>query len=408
MKLLQQLVLLIGCGLSVSLAAAAEDHGHGHEEDMAPTGAHGGRLMESGNFAVELQIYEQGVEPEFRAWAYDNGEELAPDDWTLSVSLERLGGRVERFNFASASDGHFLRGDGVVGEPHSFDVSVNASYNGQPHSFSYESHEGRIEMSDAMAGRMGIGLAEATPQELKQRIRLYGNILPDPNQIAHVHGRYPGIIQRIDLNLGDRVEEGQLLAVIQANDSLQNYEVRAPITGTVVDIHANPGELAAADSLLTIANYERVWAALYLFPGHNQRVRQGQSVSIQAGEHHAQTQISYLNPGEGRTPYVQARAPIDNRDASWTPGLLVEGQVTVDEFPVDLAVDNRALQEFRDWQVVFIRVGDQFEIRPLELGRTDGRFIEVLDGLSPGDVYVVENSFLLKADLEKSGASHSH
>ena len=33
---------------------------------------------------------------------------------------------------------------------------------------------------------------------------------------------------------------------------------------------------------------------------------------------------------------------------------------------------------------------------------------EVLEGLNPGDRYVVENSYLLKADLEKSGASHDH
>jgi membrane fusion protein, heavy metal efflux system len=73
-----------------------------------------------------------------------------------------------------------------------------------------------------------------------------------------------------------------------------------------------------------------------------------------------------------------------------------------------LAVDNRALQDFRDWQVVFIKIGDTYEIRPLELGRTDGSFTEVLGGLNPDDTYVVGNSYLIKADLEKSGASHDH
>jgi len=82
--------------------------------------------------------------------------------------------------------------------------------------------------------------------------------------------------------------------------------------------------------------------------------------------------------------------------------------VTIGEFEVDLMIDNRALQEFRDWQVVFIQIGDQYEIRPMELGRTDGKFTEVLGGLNVGDRYVVENSYLLKADLEKSGASHDH
>ncbi len=118
--------------------------------------------------------------------------------------------------------------------------------------------------------------------------------------------------------------------------------------------------------------------------------------------------IRYLNPGVGLSPHVVARVPIDNPDLVWTPGLLVEADVTIAEFEVALAIDNRALQQFRDWQVVFIQIGDSYEIRPLELGRSDARYTEVLSGLHPGDRYVVENSYLLKADLEKSGASHDH
>jgi cobalt-zinc-cadmium efflux system membrane fusion protein len=44
----------------------------------------------------------------------------------------------------------------------------------------------------------------------------------------------------------------------------------------------------------------------------------------------------------------------------------------------------------------------------LTLGRRDTRFVEVLEGLAPGTVYVTENSYLIKADIEKAGASHDH
>ncbi|MDP2380154.1 MAG: heavy metal resistance protein CzcB, partial [Pseudohongiella sp.] len=39
---------------------------------------------------------------------------------------------------------------------------------------------------------------------------------------------------------------------------------------------------------------------------------------------------------------------------------------------------------------------------------TDGEFVEVLSGLSAGESYVVDNSYLIKADIEKSGAEHAH
>ena len=99
---------------------------------------------------------------------------------------------------------------------------------------------------------------------------------------------------------------------------------------------------------------------------------------------------------------------MENPDGALSPGLLVAGDIVVETFDVPLAVENRALQSFRDWSVVFIQVDDTYEIRPLELGTSDGTLTEVLEGLQAGDRYVVDNSYLIKADIEKSGASHDH
>jgi cobalt-zinc-cadmium efflux system membrane fusion protein len=57
---------------------------------------------------------------------------------------------------------------------------------------------------------------------------------------------------------------------------------------------------------------------------------------------------------------------------------------------------------------VFAQVGDAYEVRMLTLGARDGEFAEVLSGLKPGTRYVTAQSFLIKADIEKSGASHDH
>ena len=73
-----------------------------------------------------------------------------------------------------------------------------------------------------------------------------------------------------------------------------------------------------------------------------------------------------------------------------------------------LAVRQSALQTFRDWTVVFERVGDDYEVRPLTTGRSDGEWVEVLEGLDAGAQYVTKGSYLIKADIEKSGASHDH
>ena len=67
-----------------------------------------------------------------------------------------------------------------------------------------------------------------------------------------------------------------------------------------------------------------------------------------------------------------------------------------------------AVQTLFDFTVVFSQHGDVYQARPLTLGRRGGGFIEVLKGLTAGERYVVENSFLIKADIGKAGASHDH
>ena len=66
------------------------------------------------------------------------------------------------------------------------------------------------------------------------------------------------------------------------------------------------------------------------------------------------------------------------------------------------------MQAFRDFTVVFEQVGDEYEVRMLQLGQQQGDWVEVLDGISAGAQYVSANSYLIKADIEKSGASHDH
>ncbi|MCY1294887.1 hypothetical protein D9M70_442040 [compost metagenome] len=58
--------------------------------------------------------------------------------------------------------------------------------------------------------------------------------------------------------------------------------------------------------------------------------------------------------------------------------------------------------------MVFGRYGKYLEARPLELGRSDDKMVEVLEGLSPGEKYAAGNSFTVKAELGKAGATHDH
>lgn len=401
-------LLLSGLWLApLSFASGGHGEGHGgkneHEEDKGPNG---GRLLEEGGLTVELLIYESGVQPEFRAWVSRNGKPL--ENARLSVELERLGGRVDQIPFTWESSTGYYRGEGIVAEPHSFNVAVSIFYNGEGSEWNYESHEGRVQITEQMAEKAGIKTAVAGSGTIKQSVTLYGKTAIDHRSISHVRARYPGTVLTIEKALGDLVEKGDKLATIESNDSLQTYPLVAPISGQIIDKQTSRGEFSGERVLFTIANYSQLWAELQVFPTRRSQISRGQKVSIIAGDRTFDSTITSLAPGGNGQPFAIARALIENPNDLWTTDLMVQGQVVTNENPVSLIVENRALQPFRQWTVVFIKVGDTYEIRPLKLGRSDGNVTEVLSGLNVGDRYVTENSYLIKADIEKSGAAHNH
>lgn len=268
--------------------------------------------------------------------------------------------------------------------------------------------DGRVRIGHHIAAQAGVRTVVASGGPIRQIRLLYGRIVHDPRQISRVRARFPGPIIRILPALGDRVKAGETVAEVEANESLRRYSLAAPIAGTVVAVHANVGDFAAEQPLLTIANQDRLWAEFRVYSQDRALVKTDMPVQLRHEEKKQNSKVELLVPALGSEPYGVVRVPIDNRNGDWAPGMLVEGDLVVSAADVALLVDNRALQDVRDATVVFIQVDDEYEIRPLELGRTDGRVTEVLGGLNVGDRYVVENSYLLKADLEKSGAAHDH
>ena len=272
-----------------------------------------------------------------------------------------------------------------------------------------EEHEEEVvHISTSLAQELGIETELAGAGVINRDLLLYGRTMPDPQGISHLSARYPGMIVSMVPSLGDSVEVGEVIAVIEANISLQTYEIKAPLSGIVVEKHANPGELASGQPLLTIANYDNIWVDLAVFPGDSHQVRTGMSVTIRMDDRVAESAIRYINPSQGESPTVIARVPLQNVDSIWTPGLLVEGLVHVESENVAIAVKNDALHLFEDNQVVFVLEDETYEPRIVTVGSSDPFLTEILSGLKPGERYVVANSYLIKADLEKEGVEHGH
>ena len=399
--------------MAVALASCgANDSAHEHDEhgaqEVVAKGPHGGRLLEKENFAIELAIYESGVPPEYHAWPTVDGKAIPLDQVQLAVELTRLGGKRDRFLFAPQGD--YLRGDGVVHEPHSFVVKVSAQHAGQSYEWTYDSFEGRTRIAPEVASSAGIATEVAGPATLVETLPLYGRIAVDPSRQRDVTARFPGVVREVHKNIGDRVAMGETLATIESNESLQTYAVTAPIAGVVVSRHANPGEQTADHVLFSIVDQSRVIAELSVFPRDRSRIKRGANVNVRVTDSDiaASGRIERIDVQANANQALVARVALDNRSGEWVVGSFVIGDVSVAERKVPLAVKTSGLQPFRDFTVVFEQIDDQYEVRMLELGEQHGEWAEVLGGIEPGARYVASNSYLIKADIEKAGASHDH
>jgi Membrane-fusion protein len=371
-------------------------------------GLHRGRLLKDGDFVLELAIFETGVPPEFRVWTMNDGKPVKPEDVSLVVTLTRLGNMVDTINFKPQAD--FLRGDMEIYEPHSFVVTIKADHQGKKHQWQYDNFEGRTLIEPAVANAMEIQTEIAGEATLIETIESFGKLVPQPDAERKISARFEGEITKVHARLGQTVKAGDKLITVNSNESLKSFTINSPINGVVINKAANSGEQTGGRILMSIVDTSNLTAELSVFPTDRQRVTEGAEVTLRINGH--------APPLSGRVKAIDAqlnanqastlRVEIDNSANALSAGQFISGDIEVARYTVPLAVKRIGLQAFRDFTVVYAKVGDEYEVRMLELGREAGEWVEVLGGLNPGTEYVTENSFIIKADIEKSGASHDH
>ncbi|WP_089606590.1 efflux RND transporter periplasmic adaptor subunit [Acinetobacter piscicola] len=190
-------------------------------------------------------------------------------------------------------------------------------------------------------------------------------------------------------------------------------EVRAAMSGTVLQVLAAVGSnVTPASPLFKIANTSQLLAVVNVPADKLNAINPNAKVTVkpqvQESTEEALGKIKYISDViDPKTRTAQVFIEIANQ-FKWRSGQLVTAQIFENQSTKAMVVREDALQNFRDWDVVFIRVGNDFEARPLELGDKYNGFVEVKSGLKAGQVYAAGNSYLLKAELGKSGATHDH
>ena len=300
---------------------------------------------------------------------------------------------------------------GAAGDDHAEEREgeEHADEHGDEHG---EDEEGATVIVPAVAQASGIEVAPAGPGTIRDEHEVQGLLTPVEGRHARVVARFPGPVRKVHVGVGDDVRAGQTLALIESNISLSNYAVTAPFAGTVLARNASEGELAGEAPLFEIADLSRLWVDLHVFGADATHIRAGLPVEVRrlSDGATARTTIERVLPATATASQsTVARAVLENADGDWRPGAAVRARITVAEEPVAVRVPLSAVQALEGQDVVFVREGeDRYVAKPVALGQRDGRHVEVLSGVVAGEPVVVAQSYLIKADLEKSGVEHAH
>lgn len=198
----------------------------------------------------------------------------------------------------------------------------------------------------------------------------------------------------------------------EAKGGLNRFELRAPFDGMIVERHLSLGEaVQATTNVMTLSDLSNVWAEIVVSAKDLNTVKVGTPVTVKAASFDSKSsgKVSYVGSLLGeQTRTATARVTLPNPDRAWRPGLFVNVEIVAGEVSAPVAVSVDAIQTVEDKTVVFVRTPEGFKAMPVETGRSDGKLIEIKKGLEADMQYAAQGSFVLKSELGKASAEHSH
>ena len=204
----------------------------------------------------------------------------------------------------------------------------------------------------------------------------------------------------------------QKVAAVGPAGAGNRYELRAPFDAVVVEKHLTVGEVVDETSnAFTLSDLSRVWATFAVAPRDLDKVVTGRNVTVSAPDLGAQVEgkVNYVGSLLGeQNRAATVRATLANPNGAWRPGLFVNIAVSVERFNAAVVVPVSALQTWEQQTVVFARTEEGFEARPVKAGRRDAGQVEITEGLAAGTQVAAAGSFVLKSELGKGSAEHSH
>lgn len=217
----------------------------------------------------------------------------------------------------------------------------------------------------------------------------------------------------------------RLILLGVTNDEIQRLDrtrhirskvpIVAPFDGRIINRDLTRGEVVeTTETLFVIADLSEVWVLAnipekdigFIHSLHSTEETQAEvRINAYPGEVFTAFIAYVADVLDPTTRTMQLRVELPNPDGLFKPEMFAKIKLFSESQPDRLAVPESALQHNEDRTFVFVqRNENEYEVREVQIGESNGTHVTILSGLNEGDSIVTNGAFVLKSELAKKNA----
>ena len=207
-----------------------------------------------------------------------------------------------------------------------------------------------------------------------------------------------------------RVPAGELDKPLAEQKITSRFDMKSPLTGTVVERNITPGQSVSGDPtqvLFTVADLDRLQVVADLYERDLDLVKVGQVAAVTVEAYPGVSFPAVLSAiGDVVDPNsrtIKVRAMVDNEAHKLKPEMFARLNIDVGDTSQFIAVPREAVLEVDGKEFVYVvQAGDRYVRRPIKTATASNDQVRILDGLTPGERVVTKGAVLIKGQEAKA------
>ncbi len=198
----------------------------------------------------------------------------------------------------------------------------------------------------------------------------------------------------------------------KSRDIRSHVPIVAPFAGRIIGRNLTRGEVVeTTEKLFVVADLSEVWVRANIPEKdisfvHSVHASGGTQAEVRINAYPREifnATITYVGDVlDPATRTMQLRLELPNPEGRLKPEMFATIRLYSESQPDRLAVPESALQRDRDRTFVFVqRSANEYEVRDVQIGESNGTLTTILGGLNEGDPIVTQGAFVLKSELLK-------